>query len=190
MSTPIDTKTNSTNRGKNTYQPSFSGISPENINNIASAAGTGLKMLDGFLTQISPHVNEVLTVAQSVIIPGIQTQTQHNANIYTTQQDSRMQLKLDTHESNTYIYVAVEIPGIIKENCNLKLENGYLVIEVKSSHKQDGFDFLKSKEYINKIALSSNIDKTKIKAHYLNGMLYITITKADIDSDNKINILD
>ena len=84
------------------------------------------------------------------------------------------------------IYLCLEVPGFLKENCSINLTGGYLIFEGKSTFNfhstekfgNNDFNFIKNKNVKTKIDLSNyNIDENNIIAHYNNGLLKIKLKK-------------
>ena len=192
----------------NTNSEPYAGINPQTINTLISAAGTGMKMFDSFLTQITPHVNDVLSTASGLAgngnsntnmgnrnttagncntTAGNSNTTAGNGNSNTTTNKQIKELNLYRNESDSLVLLALEIPRISKDNCSIKLNGNILEISAKTHSSESNFEFLDDIEYKNMIKIDNIITKEHIKARFLNGMLYIEVNK-NIKHDNKIDI--
>ena len=101
-----------------------------------------------------------------------------------TQNKDNINYYKNISESN--IYLCLEIPGFLKENCSINLTGGYLIFEGKSNYnfqtntkfEDNDFLFIKNKTIKTKIDLSNyNIDENNIIAIYENGLLKIKLKK-------------
>ena len=95
-------------------------------------------------------------------------------------------LKYYKNVDENHIYLCLEIPGFLKDDCSIDLNGGYLIFEGKSTcniHPYDkfgetDFDFIKNKNVKTKIDLSNyNIDENNIQAYFNNGLLKIKLKK-------------
>ena len=181
----------------NTNSEPYAGINPQTINTLINAAGTGMKMFDSFLTQITPHVNDVLSTASGLAgngnrntTAGNNNTTAGNRNSNTTTNKQIKELKLYRNESDSLVLLALEIPRISKDNCSIKLNGNILEISAKTHSSESNFEFLGDIEYKNMIKIDNIITKEHIKARFLNGMLYIEVNKYQPpnQNDNKIDI--
>jgi HSP20 family protein len=68
---------------------------------------------------------------------------------------------VDTLEENNTIKVVAELPGIEKEDINLKATENSVIISVDTE----------TKKYYKEVELSSQVDSENIKASYRNGVL-------------------
>lgn len=85
------------------------------------------------------------------------------------------------------IFLCLEIPGFLKEDCSINLNGCFLIFEGKPNYQSIGnnnyfdendFNFIENKNVKTKIDLSEyNIDDSLIKACYINGLLKIKLKK-------------
>ena len=100
-------------------------------------------------------------------------------------------------EGDNYIY-EIDVPGYNKEDVSISYEDGYLIIEAKSSNefKKDysSNSYIRQERYSGSCYRSyyvGEIDENKISAKYHNGILCVTIPSEEISKKNnvkKINI--
>jgi HSP20 family molecular chaperone IbpA len=99
---------------------------------------------------------------------------------------SNKNIKYHKNIDETNIYLCLEIPGFLKEDCNINLNGGFLIFMGKTNYQHSNadndnnidFDFIQNKEFVTKIDLSDyNIDENNIKASFYNGLLKIKLKK-------------
>lgn len=100
---------------------------------------------------------------------------------------------VDIYETNNEFVLTADMPGIKKEDVNLKLEEGSLLIFGKIDY-QDFLNrkyILKEKEtghFFRKFKVSDTIDESKVSAKFENGQLTIILPKHDRVKPRTINI--
>ena len=104
------------------------------------------------------------------------------------------EFKTDIIDRKNEYLVLVELPGVNKENIDLKYANNYLTITVSNNHEcEDSNDDYIRKERYNYSSTRSfyleNVDENKITAKLDNGVLNVVVKKLEVTSkDNKILI--
>ena len=96
-------------------------------------------------------------------------------------------------DSDSFI-IEVDLPGVKKEDIELKVEDDYLTVTAVRRYKNE----IKEEDYYLKessfgvisrsFVLSDNIDREKISAKYENGRLYLTLEKLPSKKAKSINI--
>jgi len=96
--------------------------------------------------------------------------------------------------SNDTFTIEVDLPGVKKEDIELKLEDDFLTINAIRSFKNE----IKEEDYYlcesnfglisRSFALSDNINRDKIEAKYENGRLYLTLEKSEDKKTKSISI--
>ncbi len=100
---------------------------------------------------------------------------------------------VDIYETNNEFVLTADMPGIKKEDVNLKLEEGSLLIFGKIDY-QDILNrkyILKEKEtghFFRKFKISDTIDESKVSAKFENGQLLVILPKHDRVKPRTINI--
>ncbi|MFA7611169.1 MAG: Hsp20/alpha crystallin family protein [Sulfurimonas sp.] len=100
---------------------------------------------------------------------------------------------LAKHSDDTFS-IEVDLPGVKKEDIDIKVEDGYLTISAqrkyKNEVKEDDYYLCESSfgMFSRSFAVSENINKDNIDAKYENGRLYITLEKAESKKAKKIDI--
>jgi len=91
---------------------------------------------------------------------------------------------LAKHSNDTFS-IEVDLPGVKKEDIEIKVEGNHLSVSAtrkyKNETKEDDYYLCESSfgMFSRSFALSDNIDKEKIDAKYENGRLYITLEKSE-----------
>ena len=152
---------------------------------LTSAAETGVKVFDSFLTSLSPKVENVLNSV-------IKEQTKyHQTNSSNTNKSKQPYF---INETSSKIFIVCEIPRVEKSNCRIKLDNNNILnINAKTSpHPETSvmskFNFIEQREYSFQIKLTEKINSNMIEAKIIDGVLYIDISKKLINIED-INIL-
>ena len=97
--------------------------------------------------------------------------------------DEQNCLRTNIRETDEAYELDVEVPGYSKEQIQVSLENGYLVVSAKKENKEEE----KSKNYLVKEITEScqrsyyvgdNVTEEQIKAKYDNGILSLSVPKS------------
>jgi HSP20 family protein len=92
---------------------------------------------------------------------------------------------LDVREDKESFTVSVELPGMKREDIEVTLQDGALVIsgEWKEEKVPDGTEVYRQERFYGKFAraltLSAAVAGDKVKAHYKDGILTVTLPKAE-----------
>jgi HSP20 family protein len=92
---------------------------------------------------------------------------------------------LDVYQDKDNVYVKAELPGMKKEEIDISLHDGMLTItgERKREEKAEGDDTFRSERFFGRfhrsVALPTAVDSGKVKASYKDGILTITLPKAE-----------
>lgn len=103
--------------------------------------------------------------------------------------------KVDVVDHNDKITIEAEIPGLKKEEVSVDLEENVLTISgsKNNSEKDAGARYirkeLKRSSFKRSFKLGQNINHKKIKAHFENGILLISVPKVAQDEQKKVKIL-
>lgn len=102
--------------------------------------------------------------------------------------------KIDFYENDTEYCLNAELPGILQENIDLKINNNILTIQTKSEEKKEETrsNYHIQERYFGSfyrsIRLPNNINENKIYASFDNGILSIKIPKQEETKTKKIMI--
>jgi len=101
---------------------------------------------------------------------------------------------VDLYENKDNVIVRAEIPGMKKENIDVSLHNGALTIsgERKVEEKREEGTSSRSERFVGRfqrtITLPTMVDGTKVKASYKDGILTVTLPKAEEAKPRQIEV--
>jgi HSP20 family protein len=101
---------------------------------------------------------------------------------------------LDLYESGDHLVAAVELPGMRKEDIDISLHDGTLTIsgERKSESNKNGETAQRTERYVGtfrrSIALPTRVDAGKVSATYQDGILRVTLSKAEEAKPKQIQV--
>lgn len=99
----------------------------------------------------------------------------------------------DIFETEDALTVVVEMPGVEKDKVDIDIENDVLLIEglidfTKYAEMQPVYTEYNVGHYSRKFSLSNKIDQNKISAEMTDGVLTLTLPKAEAAKPRKIKI--
>jgi HSP20 family protein len=100
---------------------------------------------------------------------------------------------LAKHENDTFT-IEVDLPGVRKEDIDIKVEDDYLTVTAlrryKNEVKEDDYYLCESNFGVisRSFVLGDNIDRDKIQAKFEDGRLYITLEKVESKKTKNISI--
>lgn len=92
---------------------------------------------------------------------------------------------LDLYDQKDDFVVTVELPGMKKEDIQLSLHDGVLTVSGERKHEFEGEEgkTFRSERYFGKfqrsVTLPTRVDTSKVVASYKDGVLWITLPKAE-----------
>ena len=100
---------------------------------------------------------------------------------------------LDLYENNDNLIAVVELPGMRKEDIEISLHDGMLTIGgERKSETREGDKAERTERYIGKfrrsITLPTRVDANKVRATYKDGILTITLPKAEEAKPKQIQV--
>lgn len=101
---------------------------------------------------------------------------------------------LDLHEDKDNFIVKIELPGMKKEDIDVSLHNGSLSIsgERKSEEKFEDAEVYRSERFFGRfqrtVTLPAAVAADKINAQYKDGVLTVTLAKAEEAKPKQINV--
>jgi HSP20 family protein len=101
---------------------------------------------------------------------------------------------LDLSEDKDNVYVRVELPGMKKEDIDLSLHGGSLSIsgERKSEEKSKETEICRSERFFGRfqrtVTLPTSVATEKVKAQYTDGVLLVTLPKAEEAKPKHIDV--
>jgi len=100
---------------------------------------------------------------------------------------------LAKHDNDTFT-IEVDLPGVKKEDIDIKVEDDYLTVTAlrryKNEVKEDDYYLCESNFGVisRSFVLGDNIDRDKIQAKFEDGRLYITLEKVESKKTKNISI--
>ena len=100
---------------------------------------------------------------------------------------------LDLYQSNDNIVATVELPGMRKDNIEISLHDGTLTISGYRRHEStNGEKAERTERYVGSfrrsIALPTRVDANKVSATYHDGILTVTLPKAEEVKPKQIQV--
>ena len=101
---------------------------------------------------------------------------------------------LDISETNNHYLMEMDLPGMQKNDVDIKIDNNILTIKGKKEfgkeHKDSNFYTRERSygEFQRSFALPSGVDTSKIDADFKNGVLILQLPKTDVSDSKSIEI--
>jgi len=101
---------------------------------------------------------------------------------------------LDLYQNNDNVVAVIELPGMRKEEIEISLHDGMLTIsgERKRESSSNGDNAERTERYIGafrrSIALPTRVDANKVSATYRDGILTVTLPKAEEVKPKQIQV--
>lgn len=98
---------------------------------------------------------------------------------------------VDIYENGDALVVKADLPGVDKENLDLRVENDLLTIRGKPTHAVSGDSIYREFELVNffrQFELNERVDQSKISADLKYGVLTLRLPKAEEAKPRKIEV--
>jgi HSP20 family protein len=101
---------------------------------------------------------------------------------------------LDLYEDKDNLYVKLELPGMKREEIEVSLHEGSLSVsgERKSEQKHEDAEVYRAERFFGRfqrtVTLPTAVAADKVKAHYQDGILTITLPKTEEAKPKHINV--
>jgi len=100
----------------------------------------------------------------------------------------------DIYEENGNVVLKMEMPGVTKENLDIKVDNNILIIHGrKNTHAADKGNYLlheiKDGDYHHEYSIDETIDKNRIDASLDKGVVTLTLSIKETEKPRKINVV-
>jgi HSP20 family protein len=100
---------------------------------------------------------------------------------------------LDLYQNNDHVIAVVELPGMRKEEIEISLHDGTLTIAgERKSEASNGEQAERTERYVGKfrrtITLPVRVDTSKVSATYRDGILTVTLPKAEEAKPKQIQV--
>jgi HSP20 family protein len=98
---------------------------------------------------------------------------------------------VDIYEVGEALVVTADLPGVPKENLDIRVENNLLTIRGRPLHQSRGEPVYREYELVNyfrQFELSEKVDQAKISAELQHGVLTLRLPKAEEAKPRKIEV--
>jgi len=101
---------------------------------------------------------------------------------------------LDVSHDKDFVYVRAELPGMKKEEIDISLHNGMISISGERKHEdesKDGENYRTERffgRFNRSVALPTSVDANKVRASYKDGVLSVTLPKAEEAKPKQIQV--
>jgi len=100
----------------------------------------------------------------------------------------------DIYEEKGNVILKMEMPGVTKENLEIKIDNNILIIHgKKKSQNTDGANYvlreIRDGDYYQEYSIDDTIDKNKIEATLEKGVVTLTLSLKEAEKPRKINVV-
>ena len=101
---------------------------------------------------------------------------------------------VDVYQDKDHVFVKAELPGMKKEEIDISLQNGMLTISGERKHEEEHKegDSFRSERFFGKfqrsVSLPTDVDTANVKASYKDGILTVTLPKAEEAKPKQIEV--
>jgi HSP20 family protein len=109
----------------------------------------------------------------------------------TRSQEQYVAPPVDIYETAEGLVVKADLPGVAKENLDVRVENNLLTIRGKSAHVEPGEPIYREYELVNffrQFELNERVDQAKISADLKHGVLTLQLPKAEEAKPRRIDV--
>nr|WP_319494424.1 Hsp20/alpha crystallin family protein [uncultured Desulfobacter sp.] len=116
---------------------------------------------------------------------------QNKKNVEQTRQLYRVTPTVDIYENENEILLHADMPGVVKENISVDIDNGTLSIsgvrklEIKGAATYEEFSDV---EYVRSFSVPQTIDVERVEAELKNGVLKLHLPKSEAAKPRQIEI--
>lgn len=100
----------------------------------------------------------------------------------------------DIYNDKDHIAIKLEMPGVPKENLDIKIEADSLIIDAKKNLSEVDGDYrlreIDSRDYHHEFTIDDTIDREKVNATANNGVVEITLGVKESVKPRKIEVVD
>ena len=135
------------------------------------------------------------TIPVGIHVPTVENGTGTHAALVGDVKESRVYQTplIDIHESPEGLVLEADLPGGVEEDVNIQLADNVLTLHVKINPKlPDGarplHEEYRQTDFYRSFILSDEVERSKITADLKNGVLRLTLPKADRANTRRIEI--
>lgn len=109
------------------------------------------------------------------------------ADLFETSSNAARSFRVDVYDDGKDAYqVVAELPGVEKKDVDIQLENAVLTISAKRQVKQGEQE--QTAQYSRSLTISDDIDPEKVSAKLEDGILHISLPKAEARKPKAITV--
>ena len=131
-------------------------------------------------------------MAEKTVASGAQRSTPAPRNREETRsQEQYVTPPVDIYETQDGLVVKADLPGVAKENMDVRVENNILTIRATSQHLAHGEPIYREYElmsFFRQFELNERVDQAKISAELNHGVLTLHLPKAEEAKPRKIDV--
>jgi HSP20 family protein len=137
-------------------------------------------------------MKEAMIMAEKTV-PTTAKETNVPAREETRSQERYVTPPVDIYENGDGLVVKADLPGIAKENLDVRVENGVLTIQTKAANSSSsgGAPVYREYELVNffrQFELSDKVDQQKISADLKHGVLTLKLPRAEEAKPKRIEV--
>lgn len=109
----------------------------------------------------------------------------------TREEERYLSPPVDIFETKDGLTVVADLPGVPKENIEIRVDNGVLTIKGRTAHDTPGeavYTEYQLLSFHRQFELSDQVDQEKISATMKQGVLYISLPKAEQPKPRQISV--
>jgi HSP20 family molecular chaperone IbpA len=122
--------------------------------------------------------------------------TTQNKSLSSSREETRSEERyvtppVDIYENGDALIVTADLPGVSKENLDVRVENNLLTIRGKPSHLASGEPIYREYElasFFRQFELNEKVDQANISAELQHGVLMLRLPKAQEAKPRKIEV--
>ena len=129
-------------------------------------------------------------MAEKTVVSGAHHSAQRSRE-ETRSQEQYVTPPVDIYETQEGLVVKADLPGVAKENMDVRVENNLLTIRAKSQHVAQGEPIYREYELVSffrQFELNERVDQGKISAELNHGVLTLHLPKAEESKPRKIDV--
>jgi HSP20 family protein len=109
----------------------------------------------------------------------------------TRSQEQYVTPPVDIYETQEGLVVKADLPGVVKDSMDIRVENNLLTIHAKAAHAAPGDPIYREYGLVNffrQFELNERVDQAKISAELNHGVLTLNLPKAEEAKPRKIDV--
>jgi HSP20 family molecular chaperone IbpA len=132
-----------------------------------------------------------MIMAEKTVPAKAQERTTSAPREETRSQERYVTPPVDIYENGDGLVVKADLPGVAKENLDVRVENGLLTIQTRPARANSGAPIYREYELANffrQFELSDKVDQQKISADLKHGVLTLKLPRAEEVKPKQIDV--